>query len=258
MVNVRDISFKYKQKANYILEKISLDIAANECIAILGNNGAGKSTLLKCMDRICQPQEGVVLVNNKNILKMKGHEIAKNIAYVSQNSKFLHMTVFDVILLGRKPYIEWDATKKDKAIVCQIIQKMHLEDYTMRQVSELSGGELQKVMIARALAQEPKLLLLDEPTSNLDPYNQHEVIRTVKQIAKEHHTCAAIIFHDLNLAIRYCDRFVFLKDSSLFSYGGLDTVTPELIEEVYGIPVDIISHQNTPVIIPYPNDLTKV
>jgi iron complex transport system ATP-binding protein len=109
-------------------------------------------------------------------------------------------------------------------------------------------------MLARALTQEPKLLMLDEPTSNLDPHNQHEVLRIVKNIAQEHNTCVAIVIHDLNLAIRYCDRFIFLKDSQVYSYGGMETMTPENIEAVYKIHVHIIEHMGIPVIVPFPDE----
>lgn len=251
MIEINDISFAYSRTSRNILENVSFDIQKNRCIAILGNNGAGKSTLLKCIDRICPAQNGVVIVDSKNVFTMTKNVMAQNIAYVAQNNRSINMTVFDAILLGRKPYIKWDSTSEDREIVCDIMQKMKLDDFALRNVSELSGGEVQKVMLARALAQEPKLLLLDEPTSNLDPRNQHEVLQIVKKIAQEHNTCVAIIIHDLNLAIRYCDRFVFLKDSQVFSYGGLETMTPENIEEVYRINVHVIEYMGIPVIVPF-------
>lgn len=254
MVEISNITFAYDKGSRNILEDVSFDIQQNECIAILGNNGAGKSTLLKCIDRICPAEKGVVLVDSQNVFKMTKTVMAQNIAYVPQNNNSNNMTVFDSILLGRKPYIKWDATSEDRQIVCDIIQKMTLDDFALRNVSELSGGEVQKVMLARALAQEPKLLLLDEPTSNLDPRNQHEVLRIVKKIAQEHNISVAIVIHDLNLAIRYCDRFVFLKDSCVFSYGGLETMTSENIEEVYEMHVHIIDYMGIPVIVPFPDE----
>lgn len=257
MVEVKNISFAYDKAARNILENVSFDVQQNECIAILGNNGAGKSTLLKCIDRICPTEKGVVLVDGQDVHKMSKTMMAQNIAYVPQSSSSVNMTVFDSILIGRKPYIKWDATSEDREIVCDIIRKMKLEDFALRTVSQLSGGEVQKVMLARALAQEPKLLLLDEPTSNLDPRNQHEVLQLVKKIALEHNICVAIIIHDLNLAIRYCDRFVFLKDSRVYSYGGLETMTPENIEEVYQMHVHIIEYMGIPVIVPFPDEKVK-
>jgi iron complex transport system ATP-binding protein len=254
MVEINEISFAYNRSSKNILDDVSFDIQKNKCVAILGNNGAGKSTLIKCINRICPAQEGVVLVDSENVFKMTNNVVAQNIAYVPQNNSTINMTVFDAILLGRKPYIRWDSTLEDREIVCDIMRKMKLDDFALRIVSELSGGEVQKVMLARALAQEPKLLLLDEPTSNLDPRNQHEVLQIVKKIALEHNTCVAIIIHDLNLAIRYCDRFVFLKDSQVFSYGGLETMTPENIEKVYKIHVHIIEYMGIPVIVPFPDE----
>lgn len=258
MVNINNITFTYNQGTRNILEDISFDIQKNQCIAILGNNGAGKSTLIKCINRICPAQKGVVLIEGNNVYKMTRNVMAQNISYVAQNNKSLNMTVFDAILLGRKPYIKWDATSEDRQIVRDIIQKMQLEEFALRNVAELSGGEIQKVMLARALAQEPKLLLLDEPTSNLDLRNQHEVLRTVKIIAQEHNICVALVIHDLNLAIRYCDRFLFLKDSYVFSYGGLEVMTPENIEEVYQVHVHIIDCMGIPVIVPFPDEEVAV
>jgi iron complex transport system ATP-binding protein len=254
MVEIKNITFAYSRASGNVLEDISFDIQKNQCIAILGNNGAGKSTLLKCIDRIHPASEGAVLVGGSDVFHMSKSRMAQNIAYVQQNNESINMTVFDTVLLGRKPYIKWDASSKDRQIAFEIMQKMNLEEFALRNVSELSGGELQKVMLARALAQEPKLLLLDEPTSCLDPRNQHEALRIIKEIAKEHEICVAIILHDLNLAIRYCDRFLFLKDSRVFSYGGLEVMTPENIEEVYKMHVHIVDYMGIPVVVPFPDE----
>ena len=252
MLKVNNVTFSYKPGSRNVLQEISFSLERNQCAAILGNNGAGKSTLLKCINRICPPQRGEVLVDGSSVSGMTRNEMARNISYVAQNNVSLNMTVFDAILLGRKPYITWDATSEDMQIVRNIIEQMQLEEFALRSVSELSGGERQKVMLARALAQEPKLLLLDEPTSNLDPRNQHEVLRLVRSIAREHNITVAIVIHDLNLAFRYCDRFLFLKDSQVFSYGGRESMTPENIKEVYQIHVHIIEHMGVPVIVPFP------
>jgi iron complex transport system ATP-binding protein len=254
MVEVRNISFAYGRGSKNILENICFDIQKNECIAILGNNGAGKSTLLKCMDRICPPQKGTVLVDGEDVFNMPKNVMAQNIAYVPQSAAAADMVVFDFVLLGRRPYIRWDVTKEDRNIVGDILQKMKIWDLALRNVSELSGGEAQKVVLARALAQEPKLLLLDEPTSNLDPRNQHEALQTVKKIAREHDICVVLVIHDLNLAIRYCDRFVFLKNAQIFACGGLEVMTPENIERVYRMHVHMIEHRGIPVIVPFPDE----
>lgn len=258
MVEVKNISFAYNKVSRKILDDISFAIENNQCIAILGNNGVGKSTLIKCIDRICPVKKGAVIVDGKNVFNMTKNMLAQNIAYVPQTSTSLSMTVFDLVLLGRKPYIKWDATSNDRQVVSDIIKKMKLDDFAMRDVSELSGGEIQKVMLARALAQEPKLLLLDEPTSNLDLRNQHEVLQIIKKISREHDTCLAIVIHDLNLAVRYCDYLIFLKDSRIFASGGPEIMTPENIEKVYGIKVNIIKHMGYPVIVPIPDIKTAI
>ncbi|MBY4797194.1 ABC transporter ATP-binding protein [Collinsella sp. AGMB00827] len=252
MFEVDALSFSYGRESQRILDEISFSVRKNECVAVLGNNGAGKSTLLKCIDRIYPADEGMVRVDGQNLYDMSKRAMAQHIAYVPQTAATSgSMTVFDTVLLGRRPYITWDATTQDKEIAIDVIEKMGMSSFLLRNVSELSGGETQKVMLARALAQEPKILLLDEPTSNLDPCNQHEVLHLVRRIAKEHDTCVIIIIHDLNLAIRYCDKFLFLKDSGVYAFGGVETMTPEAIEQVYGICADIIEHKGMPVVVPY-------
>lgn len=254
MLKLKDLSFTYKQGTRNILENISFETAHSETVAILGNNGAGKSTLLKCVNRILRPQGGQVLLGGADVFAMSRQEAARHIAYVAQTNTSTSMTVFDAVLLGRKPYISWDATKEDLRVVHEVIEKMQLEDFALRNLSELSGGEVQKVMLARALAQQPKLLLLDEPTSNLDPKNQHEVLQIVNLIAKEHKICVIIVIHDLNLAARYCDRFLFLKEARLFAGGGIEVMTPENIEAVYDIRVNIVDYKNIKLIVPFPGE----
>ena len=131
---------------------------------------------------------------------------------------------------------------------------MYRTNLSLCETPSLSGGEAQKVMLARALAQQPKFLLLDEPTSNLDPRNQYEKMRLVAQIAKEQKITVAVVIHDLNLALRYCERFLFIKDARIYAYGGLEIMTPTLIEEVYQIHVHINDHNGVKVVIPYPDE----
>lgn len=168
MIKIENISYSYGRSSKTVLNNVSFEFEKGQCLAVLGNNGAGKSTLLKCIDRICPTEGAGVYIDGQNVFEMNNRTMAQNIAYVPQNSESVNMTVFDTVLLGRKPYIKWDVTSEDREIVSGIIDKMGLNELSLRNVSELSGGEAQKVMMARALAQKPKLLLLDEPTSNLD------------------------------------------------------------------------------------------
>lgn len=255
MINIKDISFSYPSKQ--VLNDICFDIEKDQCVAVLGNNGCGKSTLLKCMNGIYQAKDATVYVCGEDVLHMHRQEAAKRIAYVAQQNEGYRMTVFDTVLLGRKPYIKWDATKEDHALVEEIIRKMGLETFKLRYVDELSGGEMQKVMLARALAQQPKFLLLDEPTSNLDPRNQYEVLKQIRSIAKEQKIAVAIVIHDLNLALRYCDRFLFVKEGEIYAYGGVEIMTADCLEAVYEMPVEVKEYKGVQVVIPMPEDEEK-
>ncbi len=249
MLKINNLEFSYRSSKK-ILEKIEFDVENGECVAILGNNGAGKSTLLKCLNKIIIPQKGSVAVNGTDLLQLNRLDIAKNTAYVAQKNEANRITVYDVILLGRKPFIKLSPTKRDYEIVEEIIENLKLQDLSLRLIDELSGGELQKVMIARALAQQPKVLLLDEPTSYLDLKNQIEVLQLVQRITKERKIVVIMVIHDLNLALRYCNRFLFLKENSVFCYGGLEVMTSENISEVYQVPVTVEHYQNKSIVIP--------
>jgi len=158
--------------------------------------------------------------------------------------------VFNAVLLGRKPYIRWDVTREDIEIAGQALASLGLADHALRYLDELSGGELQKVLIARALAQEPEVLLMDEPTSSLDLKNQLEVANLIRQISSERGIAAVVAMHDLNLALRFADRFILLRDRTIYAAGGPEVMTPENIESVYAVPVTIAVHNGTRVIIP--------
>lgn len=249
MLEVKSLSFSYG--GAQVLSDISFTLEGGCFLAVLGNNGAGKSTLIKCIDRINPVQSGQVLIDGRSVSDFSRRELAQNIAYVAQSTSPGHVMVLDAVLLGRKPYIQWTVGDEDRRIAAETLEMLGLKDFGARYLDELSGGELQKVMLARAFAQQPKFLLLDEPTSNLDPNNQHEMLHVIRDVAREKNIGAAIIIHDLNLAMRHCDRFLFLKNSHVYSFGGSDAVTPETIGEVYNLRVDIIEHRGIKVIVPY-------
>jgi iron complex transport system ATP-binding protein len=171
---------------------------------------------------------------------------------VAQRNAADRFTVFDSVLLGRKPYIKFEPSQEDLDITKSVIKRMGMESFALRYVDELSGGELQKVMLARALAQQPRILLLDEPTSNLDMRNQYEVLAAVREISRKERISVIIVIHDLNLALRYSDRFLLIKDSKVFAYGGREVMTPENISSVYGMPVAVETVRGMPTVIPMP------
>lgn len=238
MIEVKNISFSYGKSA--VLTDVSFTAQAGECVGILGNNGAGKSTLITCLNRIRTPSGGEVRIDGRSVRDMGRREMAQSIAYVPQKSTLSQTTVFDAVLLGRKPYIKWAVGQEDLDLCADMIRRVGLERLQLRGLEELSGGELQKVMLARALVQQPRVLLLDEPTSNLDPKNQYEMLALVRQLAREQEITVLVVIHDLNLALRYCDRFYFLKDGRGYRYGGVESVDQETIESVYGVSARVV------------------
>ena len=249
MIAVNGLDFSYSKTCR-VLEQIDFNAQEGQCVAVLGNNGAGKSTMIKCLNRILQPQEGTVVVNGRDIHNLSRQKIARKIAYVSQQNESSQFTVYDAVLLGRKPYIKMSPVDEDHRITRNIIERMGLEGFSLRYIDELSGGELQKVMLARALAQQPKVLMLDEPTSNLDLKNQYEVMSIIRDIAIQDKLCVIIVIHDLNLALRYCDRFMFIKNSHVYSLGGAETVNRDSIRDVYGLDVTVESIRGYRTVVP--------
>ena len=238
MIEIQNITFSYPDAD--ILRGVGFTAQSGEVVGLLGINGAGKSTLVTCLNRIRKPKTGTLFIDGRNAFQMGRNELAQTVAYVAQKNELTHSTVFDCVLLGRKPYIKWSISQEDLDICRRVMEQVGIWDYQMRYVDELSGGELQKVMLARALVAEPKLLLLDEPTSNLDPRNQYEMMALVQEVAKEKGITVITVIHDLNLALRFCDKFYFLKAGEGYSYGGLETVTPQTLQAVYGIRAEVL------------------
>lgn len=249
MLTVKNLEFSYKN-SHKVVNDVSFSANSGEMLALLGNNGAGKSTLLKCLNKIFIPSRGQVMIDGKDIGQMNQNDVAKSIAFVAQQADSGRLTVFDMVMLGRKPYIKFGATAQDENIVWGVLEQLELTDKAVRFVSELSGGERQKVMFARAMAQQPKVLLLDEPTSNLDLKNQHEVFEIAKDICIKQQIAVIVVLHDLNLALQYCDKFMLIRKNTIHAYGDRDIITPENIEAVYDMRVAIHEIGGTKVVLP--------
>jgi iron complex transport system ATP-binding protein len=248
ILDIRNLAFGYN--GSRILEDIDLQVEKGELLAVLGPNGSGKTTLLKCINAIHRASSGTILVEDRDVLKMAYNEIALGIGYVAQKIESSRLTVFDAVLMGRKPHIRWRVSEWDKRIVDGALKKLDLADLSLRYIDELSGGELQKVAIGRALVQEPRLLLLDEPTSSLDMRNQVHILSVVRHIVDEHAISAVMTMHDLNSALRYADRYCFLKNGMIHGVCDRTTISSEIIEDVYGLPVIVEYIQGSPVIVP--------
>lgn len=249
MFKIENLSFGYKKNAPAVLKDINLELNAGEIGIILGKNGSGKTTLFKNILGILSPLSGSVCFNGENLLEMKGHERAKHIAYVPQDITFGALSVFDSVLMGRISYFGMRAGKKDYNAVEKILGDMQLGDLAMRNVKELSGGERQKVAIARAMAQDPKLLIFDEPTGNLDIANEQLIIEEAKKLAKEKGIAVLCSIHDLNQALCFGDKFFFLKNGVIENQGGIDCVNEAMINNTFDVNVRIVEIEKQKIII---------
>lgn len=247
ILSVDDVEFSYQSKS--VLKNVKFKVNKGEVVSILGVNGAGKSTLLKCVNRMLKPKKGAILVDNFNLNTLNSEEIARKMAYVSQSVNGNYINVFDAVLLGRKPHIKWEVSKKDLEITGNILRLMNLEEHALRYTKELSGGELQKVVIARALVQEPQILLLDEPTNNLDLKNQMAVMKIIRDISKSQNISSIVVMHDLNLTLRFSDKFIMLKDGMIYSKGNSDVINSKNILEVYDVNAYVDNYNGIPIVV---------
>jgi iron complex transport system ATP-binding protein len=238
-LTINKLSFNYT--GIQVLKNIELEVGLGEMLSIVGPNGSGKSTLLKCINRILKTKQNTVLIDGKDACTLNLKELAKLMGYVPQSStSTFPFTVFDVVMMGRKPYIHWNVGERDNEIVAEMLEFLGISHLAMRHFTELSGGEQQRVIIARALAQQPQLLLLDEPTSSLDIKHQLDILCMLKTLAQTKERSVIVSMHDLNLASRFSDRMVMLKQGCIYAVGTPEAVlTEENIEAVYGIKANV-------------------
>lgn len=247
MIKAENISFSYNGRE--VLKNISLEVKEGEIVSLLGMNGSGKTTLLKIVSGVLKPATGNVYIDNKEIRELSRRELAKYVAYMQQKvDGITSTTVFEAILLGRKPHITFEASRRDLDIVESILDTLGLSHLAFRNTLQLSGGELQKVFIGMALAQEPKVLLLDEPINHLDIKNQIEIMTLIKDITKKMNLTTILVLHDIGMALRFSDKFLFLKDGGIFDFGGIEVVNSQTIKDVYGVNAIISYIESVPVL----------
>ncbi len=254
---IKDVSFSYLD--GFSLQHIDLTVEKGEMVALIGPNGSGKTTLLKLAAGVLTPGYGEVLLDGASLKKLSRKGIAQRIAVVPQ---YFHMpfafTVGEVVMLGRTPFIRAlsGETESDHSMARHAIELVGIEQFSSRTFNELSGGERQKAILAMALAQEPKLLLLDEPTAYLDINHQVEILGLVKGLNQKQGVTVVGAMHDLNLAALYFDRLVLLKEGTIVAEGSPSAVlTEKTIHDVFGASVHIDQHPSAkvPHIIILPN-----
>jgi len=248
-INIKGLEFGYSGVP--VLNDVTFDINCPQLVAILGPNGVGKSTLIHCMNKILEPSAGSVIINDKEVNNYSLKNLAKIIGYVPYaSSDSFPMTVVDTVLLGRHPHSNWRSIDNDLNYVFNTLKLLGIDDLAMRPFNELSAGQHQKVMLARGLVQEPQILLLDEPTANLDVKHQIEVTRMLRDLSKSKQIIIIMICHDLNIAAKYADNIIMMHEGSIFAVGpASEVITESNIREVYEIDSKIITDMGRPHVI---------
>jgi iron complex transport system ATP-binding protein len=244
MIEIQNLSFAYSSCP--VVNDVSFSIADGEFVGIIGPNGAGKSTLLKLMDRILLPKSGKINLQNKSLADYTQKQLAKIIGSVPQNfTTSFSYSARDIVLMGRYPHLPAFSSESadDIRVVENSMKSTDVWQLRKRQFSELSGGEKQRVVLASALAQEPQILLLDEPTSSLDIKYQFQFYSILQELQKSRELTIVVVTHDINLAARYCQRLIVLKSGKVIDDGAPQKViTKKLMESVYEVEVEILSH----------------
>jgi iron complex transport system ATP-binding protein len=239
MIEVNSVSFRYHE--DWVLQDVSFRVEKGEFVGVIGPNGSGKTTLLKILYRLLSPQKGEILFELVPMKKMDRTDIAKRIAVVAQETHLLFpFSVLETVLMGRSPHLGhlMFESEKDVEITKKAMDWTKMLPFSERSMDELSGGERKRVFIARALAQEPEVILLDEPTSNLDIHHQMDFLDLILTLNRERGLTIIMASHDMNIASEFCDRLILLQGGRIYKMGTPDEViTKENIEEVYGCEV---------------------
>lgn len=239
-----------------VLSQVDLCLEPGRVVGVIGPNGAGKSTLVRLLSRLLTPDQGRIELNGRELSRWSRRELARVLAVVPQDPQLPpSFSVWEMVLLGRTPYLGWlgRESSADRDAARQAMVETGIWHLAHRLVSRLSGGEQQRVVVARALAQEPQVLLLDEPTSHLDINHQIETLALVGRLVRQRQLAALAIFHDLNLAAQFCDYLLLLKAGCTMAIGSPeDVLTPSIIYEAYGARVEVMAHPQNglPVVCP--------
>jgi iron complex transport system ATP-binding protein len=250
-LKIQGVSCRYDSRQ--VLSRLEFSVRSGEVLGILGPNGSGKTTLLKTINGILRPVMGTILIDSVDIDSMKPIDVARKVAVVPQDGfANLNLTALEIVLVGRNPFLAplQAESDRDTEMARRAMTTTGCFHLSNRRFDQLSGGERRRVILARALAQEPRILLLDEPTMNLDVNNQIELMESIIQLSREGRITVLSVFHDLNLAARYSDHILLLKQGKVFSLGSPEEVlTRENLRKVFGVETEVTKHPTTRLVI---------
>jgi iron complex transport system ATP-binding protein len=254
MIRLRILGIDVYYDSYKVLSNVEFEARPGEFIALLGPNGSGKTTLLKTIARVLKPKKGVIYIDGRKADELNDNEYAKIVGFLppSDTSAIMRvpMKVVEVVAIGRKPHIAWSLTKSDLEKIWSAMRIMRVDVFAFRDVNELSSGERQRVMLARVLAQEPEVLILDEPISHLDPRYQVFMLKLIRGLTKNRKLVTIASLQDINLALRFSDKVILMKNGRVFAIGAPEEViTAENISEVYGVKAVVIRNPNPIVLI---------
>jgi len=257
-LKINNLYFEYI-KNKLFFKDLNLEVEASKITALVGANGCGKTTLLKNIANLFDIKSGEIIYDDIYLNKLQNKQRAKILSYMSQHPSVVdRISALDTILLGRKPYIKYNYTKHDYEMAKKFIDTLGLQNIVKKDFSSLSGGEKQRVLLAKALMQEPKILLLDEPNNHLDPKNQIEALQLIEFVSKQFNLITIVVLHDINLALRLAQNIIMMKDKKILDHIKKEQLTKKHLESIFSMEIEFVEYKEFKTVIFNPNNINLI